>query len=216
MLRVLRCPGQTFSADLQMYLDANVEMDATYAYYFSGTIVPPAVTGTYAYFSLEPRAYLGLRIIGNARLQTTTGRKKLLDTISYPGLSIKGIAAVGPTLDLYGEVKQVPNCYSILPKLNEWQIRGVVTLKGQMNAGAKLNFGKAEVYWPQDDAASDKYQELLGLVADPSAQEKSLVQPTFDAKVRIDAQIDVLVTPEVGPQSYLQCPKFCLPLPFQD
>lgn len=67
-----------------------------------------------------------------------------------------------------------------------------------MNAGAKLNFGKAEVYWPQDDAASNKYQELLGLIADPSAQEKSLIEPTFDAKVRIDAQIDVLVTPEVS------------------
>ena len=182
----------------------------------SGTIVPPAVTGTYAYFSLEPRAYLGLRIVGNARLQTTTGRKKLLDTISYPGLSIKGIAAVGPTLDLYGEVKWAPHRYRNFLELTEWQIRGVVTLKGQMNAGAKLNFGKAEVYWPQDDAASDKYQELLGLVADPSAQEKSLVQPTFDAKVRIDAQIDVLVTPEVRAQFYPQCSKFRLPLHFQD
>ena len=98
------CPGQTFSAEMKMYLDADVEMEATYAYYFSGTIVPPAVTGTYAFFSLEPSAYLGLRLTGNARLQATTGRKKLLDTISYPGLAIKGIAAVGPTLDLYGEV----------------------------------------------------------------------------------------------------------------
>ena len=112
MLRMRRCPGQTFSADMQMYLCANGEMHATYAYYFSGTIVPPAVTGTYACFSLEPRAYLGLRIIGNARLQTTTGRKKLLDMISYPGLSIKGIAAVGPILDRYGEVKPGPDHYS--------------------------------------------------------------------------------------------------------
>ena len=89
-----------------MYLDANVEMEATYAYYFSGTVVPPAVTGTYAFFSLEPSAYLGLRLVGNARLQASTGRKKLLDTISYPGLAIKGLAAVGPTLDLYGEVSK--------------------------------------------------------------------------------------------------------------
>lgn len=87
-----------------MYLDANVEMEATYAYYFSGTIVPPQVTSTYAYFGLEPTAYLGLRLTGNAQLQAQTDRKKLLDTISYPGLSVKGIAAVGPTLDLYGQV----------------------------------------------------------------------------------------------------------------
>lgn len=52
-------------------------------------------------FSLEPSAYLGLRLTGNARLQATTGRKNLLDTISYPGLAIKDIAAVGPTLDSY-------------------------------------------------------------------------------------------------------------------
>ncbi|KAL8990145.1 MAG: hypothetical protein Q9169_008197, partial [Polycauliona sp. 2 TL-2023] len=135
---------------------------------------------TYAYFSLEPSAYLGLRLTGNARLQATTGRKKLLDTISYPGLTIKGIAAVGPTLDLYGE------------------IRGVVTLKGEMRAGARVNFGKAEVYWPQDDAASDKYQTLLGLNADPSAADKDLITPTFDAKVRVDAALDINVTPEAN------------------
>lgn len=96
---------------MKMYLDANVEMEATYAYYFSGTVIPPAVTGTYAYFSLEPSAYLGLRIVGNARLQASTGRKKLLDTISYPGLAIKGLAAVGPTLDLYGEVRNRTNFF---------------------------------------------------------------------------------------------------------
>ncbi|KAL8942162.1 MAG: hypothetical protein Q9216_001809 [Gyalolechia sp. 2 TL-2023] len=174
------CSGQPFSADLKLYLDADVEMEATYAYYFSGTIVPPAVTGTYAFFSLEPSAYLGLRLEGNARWQAGTDRKKLVDTISYPGLAIKGIAAVGPTLDLYGEV------------------RGVVTLKGRMNAGTKLNFGHAEVYWPQDDAASDKYQTLLGVKSDPSAQSKELIEPTFDAKVKVDAAIDINVTPEAN------------------
>lgn len=66
-----------------------------------------------------------------------------------------------------------------------------------MKAGAKLNFGKAEVYWPQDDDASAKFQKLLGVTADPVAQTDDLIKPTFDAKVRIDAQIDVLVTPEV-------------------
>ncbi|KAL8692321.1 MAG: hypothetical protein Q9218_002638, partial [Villophora microphyllina] len=174
------CPGQTVSASMKMYLDTDVEMEATYAYYFSGTIVPPAVTGTYAYFSLEPSAYLGLRLTGNARLQATTGRKKLLDTISYPGLAIKGIAAVGPTLDLYGE------------------IAGVVQIKGEMRAGARLNFGKAEVYWPQDDAANDKYQKLLGLKDETTHPSQDLIVPTFDAKVQVDAQIDIKVTPEAN------------------
>ncbi|KAL8645553.1 MAG: hypothetical protein Q9226_007250, partial [Calogaya cf. arnoldii] len=185
------CAGNTFSANMKMYLYTDIEMEATvilpisssrlprfdifqYAYYFSGTIVPPAVTGTYAYFSLESSAYLGLRITGNTRLQATTGRKKLLDTISYPGLAIKGIAAVGPTLGLYGEGGN------------------------KTRAGAKVNFGKAEVYWPQDDTANDKYQTLLGLNAETSAPNKDLIAPTFDAKVRVDATLDINVTPEAN------------------
>lgn len=72
-----------------------------------------------------------------------------------------------------------------------------------MKAGAKVNFGKAEVYWPQDDTASDKYQTLLGIKATPEAQSQELVQPTFDVKVKIDAQVDVLVTPEVSLSSFI-------------
>ena len=98
------CGQGTAVAKLDVSLDANIDMEATYAYYFSGTIVPPGVTGTYAYFGLEPKAYLGLRITGDAKLQYISDRRKLVDTLSYPGLSIKGIAAVGPTLDVYGQV----------------------------------------------------------------------------------------------------------------
>ncbi len=57
------------------------------------------------------------------------------------------------------------------------QIAGVVTLKGEMNAGARLNFGKAEVYWPQDDSSSEQYQTLLGVKSDPSAAARDLVEP---------------------------------------
>lgn len=80
-----------------------------------------------------------------------------------------------------------------------------------MKAGAKVNFGKAEVYWPQDDKASDKYQTLLGIKATPEAQSQELVQPTFDVKVKIDAQVDVLVTPEVSLLSFISDLEFfCL------
>jgi hypothetical protein len=79
-------------------------MDSTYAYYFSGTIVPPAITGTYAYFGLDPSVYLGLTVTGSARMQYTSPRQPLIATLSYPGLAIKGIAAVGPTLDIFGQV----------------------------------------------------------------------------------------------------------------
>lgn len=76
-----------------------------------------------------------------------------------------------------------------------------------MKAGAKLNFGKAEVFWPQDDSASDNYQTLLGLKSNPSAQSQDLVAPTFDAKVKVDAQIDVKVTPEASPTFLFTVPE---------
>jgi len=44
-------------------------------------------------------------IATDAAARLGTGRKKIIDTLGYPGLAIKGIAAVGPTLDVYGEVR---------------------------------------------------------------------------------------------------------------
>lgn len=89
---------------MRMYLNVDVQMDATYAYYLSGTIVPLKVTDTYGYLGVEPSAYLGLRIEGNAILTYTSEWKKLIDTLAYPGLSIKSIATVGPSLYIFGRV----------------------------------------------------------------------------------------------------------------
>ncbi|KAI3068615.1 CAZyme family GH18 [Aspergillus niger] len=172
------CPGQTFSANLRMDLEADLVMDATYAYYLSATFIPPGKPETFAYFGMNPTAYLGLHIEGNAQMQTTTDRKKIIDTLSYPGLAVKGIAAVGPTLDIYGE------------------IRGKITLHGEATAGAQLFFGKAEVYWPQNDDAKDKYETLLGLQSDVQAPAPGSVEPVFEAGVALDAQLDIIVTPE--------------------
>ena len=82
-------------------------MDAAYAYYLSGTIVPLKVDDTYRYFYVEPSAYLGLRIEGNAILTYTSEWKKLIDTLAYPGLTIHGITTVGPSLDIYGRVSAI-------------------------------------------------------------------------------------------------------------
>jgi chitinase len=175
------CPGQTFSANLRMDLEAELNMDATYAYYFSGSFIPPSKPDVYAYLGMEPYAYLGLRMVGNAVMQMTSGRKKIIDTLAYPGLAIKGIAAVGPTLDVFGE------------------IRGKITLHGEASAGARLNFGKAEVYWPQDDEASKKYEKLVGMETKRTMRpDPSTLAPTFEAGVRLDAQLDVIVTPQAN------------------
>lgn len=55
-----------------MYLDADVEMDATYAYYLSGTLAPLQVTNTYGYLGVEPSAYLGLRLKADAIFRYTS------------------------------------------------------------------------------------------------------------------------------------------------
>lgn len=97
-----------------MYLDADVQMDATYAYYLSGTIVPLKVDDTYGYLGIEPSAYLGLRLEGNAIMTYTSEWRKLIDTLAYPGLSIKGIATVGPSLDIYGRVSAMRQSIRII------------------------------------------------------------------------------------------------------
>jgi chitinase len=98
------CEGETFFGELSMDLEADLSMDATYAYYLSATFIPPSKPDTFAYFGMEPEAYIGLHVEGRAQAQTQTERKKIIDTLTYPGLAVKGIAAVGPTLDIYGQV----------------------------------------------------------------------------------------------------------------
>ncbi|KAF3058357.1 hypothetical protein GL218_05328 [Daldinia childiae] len=163
-----------------MDLEANIQMDATYAYYFQGQFIPPKSPEVYAYLGMEPSAYVGLHLVGNAMMQYTSGRKKIIDTLAYPGLAVKGIAAVGPTLDVYGE------------------IRGKITIHGEANAGATLNFGKAEVYWPSDAAESESAQQLLGLDSTARKPAPDTIAPTFEAGVELDAQLDVIVTPEAN------------------
>jgi hypothetical protein len=70
-------------------------------------------------------------------------------------------------------------------------------LHGEARAGATLNFGKAEVYWPQDDESSKKYEKLVGIETRKEIPPPGKVEPTFEAGVQLDAQLDVIVTPEV-------------------
>lgn len=139
------CAGKGYRATLRMDLDAEFSMQATYAYYYSGTFIPPSTPDVFFYFGIEPEAYLGLSLDGNVRLNASTHRTKIIDTLSYPGLAIKGIASVGPTLDVYG------------------QVTGLINIHGRAKTGAKVTFGRAEAYWPQDEAALEDYDNILGL-----------------------------------------------------
>ena len=183
------CPGSTFNANLRMDLEAAASMDAVYAYYLSARFIPPQKPDAFFYFGLEPSAYLGLVLKGNAVMQAASNERKIIDTIGYPGLAVKGIAAVGPTLDIYG------------------QIRGKITLSGEAKAGARIAFEKAEVYWPQDDGAVEKYDKLLDLdIVKDGTNIPMNVEPTFEAGVKLDAQLDIIIRPEVRRPVMLICP----------
>jgi hypothetical protein len=156
-------------------LDSDIDLGATYAYYFSGSLA--GITDTYAFLGIEPTAYLGLRAEGYAQMQYISERVKLIDTLAWPGLAVKGIAAVGPTMDVWG------------------QLQTIVTLSGSMQVGVRFNFQRNEWFWP-DNADSERLNKILDVKDTPAPQ--SSVQPVFNAIVQATADLNVLVTPEAN------------------
>lgn len=177
------CVGQTFQANLRMDLQAHFTMQAQYAYYYSATFIPPEKPDVFVYFGTEPEAELMLKLEGNARLKWESDLKKIIDTLGYPGLAVKGIAAVGPTLDIFGQVK------------------GEINIHGEAKAGTTIKFDKSQVFWPQSDKAIEEFDNYFdlglkeGQPKKPSAPE---VAPTFEAGVQLRASLDVIVQPEAN------------------
>jgi len=168
--------GFTINAGLDITADFQLQMRTQYAYYFSGTIVPPNIIDTYAFIGSHPRMTAGLTVAGDASLTYQSPRRKIIDTLSYPGLAIKGIAAVGPSLDLWG------------------QIEGEVKMAGSMRVGASYTFKPMEMYMPNDDDTRQRAKKELEEQQDDSEG----LQPEFDANVEASVSFGVLITPEVN------------------
>lgn len=66
------CPGKTWSANLEMDLEAGAEMEVTYAYYCSGTFAPPSKPNVFFYFGVEPQVYLGFKMVGSSSLGSSS------------------------------------------------------------------------------------------------------------------------------------------------
>lgn len=58
----IRCPKA--NTKIIIYFDTKLDMAASYAYYFSDTLVPPAVTDTYAYLGMHQSLYMGVSEMG--------------------------------------------------------------------------------------------------------------------------------------------------------
>ncbi|KAJ2980520.1 hypothetical protein NUW58_g6925 [Xylaria curta] len=175
----IRCEnsaGVVITAGLDVTADVRLQMQAKYAYYFSGTVVPPSITDTYVYIGAQPNIYAGVTIRGDAELRYQSDVKKLIQTISYPGLSIKGIATVGPSLDLYG------------------RIEGRITVSGQLRVGAKYTFSPIEMYLPNDEETHDKASDQL---SNYDTNEQG-ISPVFQANVRAEVDAHLRVTPELN------------------
>lgn len=97
--------------------------------------------------------------------------------LTYPGLAIKGIAAVGPTLDVWG------------------QLEGEVTVAGSMRVGATYTFKPIEIYMPNNDETRHRAKQAL----DKSERfNDDGLQPDLQANVEARVQFGVLITPEVN------------------
>ncbi|OAA77046.1 Chitinase II [Akanthomyces lecanii RCEF 1005] len=168
--------GISFQAGLDVTADFDFDMRTQYAYYFSGTIVPPKIIDTYAYVGAHPYMEAGITVAGEAHLGYTSDRKKIIDTLTYPGLAIKGIASIGPSLDIWG------------------QIKGEVTVAGSMRVGARYTFKPIELYMPNDDETRSKASSDL----EKNDGDEEGLSPVFEAEVEASVGFGVLVTPEVN------------------
>jgi hypothetical protein len=175
-LRCVNPSGVQITAGLDITADVRLEMGARYAYYFSGTVVPPKVIDTYIFLGAQPSIYAGINIRGNAELSYESERKKLITTITYPGLSVKGIATVGPSLDLHG------------------QLYGRVTVSGQMKVGAKYTMDPIEMYMPNDDQTHQRASSKVEKFDTDSVGLK----PVFQAGVRATVGLELRITPEIN------------------
>ncbi|KAF2119716.1 hypothetical protein BDV96DRAFT_642728 [Lophiotrema nucula] len=171
-------------AGLDVILSTKFDMNARWAYYAQGTIVPLNIDSIYTYFGkfqMAPVVEAALDISGSAQMEyRMKERIKIIDTLSYPGLAIKEIAAIGPTMDLYGEMK------------------ARATLAGQLRAAARIEFPRYEVYFPQAPEA-EEYQKFPTPDEDKEQVVKDTsITPMFDASVSASVGVDLIITPEVN------------------
>ncbi|KAI0385398.1 chitinase A1 [Hypomontagnella monticulosa] len=166
--------GITFTAGMDVTADLQLQMNTRYAYYFQGSL--SGVKEMYAYARTQPKVGAGITLSGDAQLGYGTEPRKLINTLTYPGLAIKGIAAVGPSLDIWG------------------QIDGTITVSGSMRAGVTYTFKPIEMYMPNTDTTHDMASKEL---EDNSIDQDGLM-PSFEANVKAEIDFNIRVSPEIN------------------
>ncbi|KAJ5344046.1 CAZyme family GH18 [Penicillium brevicompactum] len=175
-----KCSGKQMSLDIDSTLD--IGLNAQYAYYFEGAILPtPKLISSYAYFSVAPAAEILLTMRGEAAFQTSSDKIDIISGVTFPGLSIKGLISIGPELALSGKMD------------------ASMVVSGELNAGVVVEFPKAEVFFPQDSDGEDASVPPSSLKNEDGkdAPNQFSVTPQFEASASASGNLALTLTPEV-------------------
>ncbi|KAJ5094625.1 CAZyme family GH18, partial [Penicillium angulare] len=175
-----QCTGKSMSLDIDASLDMG--LNAQYAYYFEGAILPtPKLISSYAYFSVAPEAQILLTMRGEAAFQTSSDEIDIISGVTFPGLSIKGLISIGPELALTGRMD------------------ASLVVSGELNTGIVVEWPKAEVFFPQDsDGKADSVApSKLKNGDDHDAPNSFQVKPVFEASASAEGNLALTLTPQV-------------------
>ncbi|KAF3941633.1 hypothetical protein ABW19_dt0210410 [Dactylella cylindrospora] len=163
--------------DASAYL--HMAMSATYSYLFQGQILPtPKTESAYAYFGARPFVHVLLTLEGSGSVQSTSGDYKIVNGVTWPGLSIKGLIRIGPQLDVTARVDTS------------------VSISGKAVAGFAVGFNAFEIAFPQNS-------EGKGASTNPSKLNKDnhqifSVDQTLKAEIRAEGHVALTVTPTLS------------------
>lgn len=103
---------------------------------------------------------------GEAVVQTQSDTVDIISGIGFPGLSIKGLASVGPEFGLTGSMDTS------------------LSVSGEINAGLSVSWDKSTVYFPQADGGD-------AASTDPGSDGNALTDTkhTYDVDATLDASL---------------------------
>ncbi|OBT62696.1 hypothetical protein VE03_07107 [Pseudogymnoascus sp. 23342-1-I1] len=176
------CP--TLGLTTTLDLDANIHLGlyTQYGYYFEGSILPtPELISAYGYFSIAPVAAILMTLRGEAVVQTHSDTVDIISGIGFPGLSIKGLASIGPEFALTGSMDTS------------------LSVSGEINAGLSVVWDKTTVFFPQT-AAGDQDSSDPGSVGKNALTDDKhtyAVEASLDAGLSAEGNLALHLTPEV-------------------
>ncbi|KAF3172085.1 hypothetical protein TWF106_000530 [Orbilia oligospora] len=176
-----RCQkGNTlYQAEIDASAYLHMAMSATYSYLFQGQILPvPKTESAYAYFGAEPFVHVLLTLQGSGSIQSTSGNYKIVNGVTWPGLSIKGLIRIGPELNVNARIDTS------------------LSISGKAVAGFAVGFNAFEIAFPQNSDGKGGSRNPTKLNKDN--HQIFSVDQTLKAEVKAEGHISLTVTPSLS------------------